>query len=328
MSGLPQTNSGFGGITQALASGMLPSIGSMTGSISNMLGSLGSIGSLKSLPAGVEPPQAEEAVQTAVTTATTIQTEQAAQFTAAAAAKPVAANPALMARLMQKRKQQAGKAARPAAAALAVKKTVEKPSKAKAAAARASAGGADEKKVQVGPWSAEEINQLKKLVEEHGATDWQQVRFFSHFLSLISLTFLTFSLSVLSHFSRFSEGGCDEHGAYGQGRPHALAAGVRAHHRHAARPAEHPGRGDVDRSGPPADDHGDQWPPAAGAHGVARCGVWLEQRAQGRLSGLGGESARSAAQVQEGLCDPTNAKCSGFESTDSCYYRYAFPIIP
>ena len=174
--GLPQASNSLGSISQGF--GMLPSIGSMTGSISGLLSSLGgSIGSLQSLPAGVEPPQVEEAAQTAVTTATTIQT-----VSAVADAKPVVANPAVMARMMQKRKQQAGKAGKGAqpAAALAAKKSVGKPSKAKAKAARASssataaAASADEKKVQVGPWSAAEVNQLKQLVEEQGATDWQQ----------------------------------------------------------------------------------------------------------------------------------------------------------
>jgi hypothetical protein len=179
---LPHTNSGFGGITHGF--GMLPSIGSLTGSITGMLSS---IGSLRSLPAGIElPPEQKEAeaeIRTAVATASTIQTLQPISFSAAA--KPVAAPPALMARLIQKRKQQAGKAgkagARPAAAALTTKKKVTKPSKVKSAAARSSpssaaaaAAAAGEKKAQVGPWSADEITELKRLVEEHGDSDWQQ----------------------------------------------------------------------------------------------------------------------------------------------------------
>jgi hypothetical protein len=195
MNSLPSAGSGFGGITQALQSGLLPSLGSLGG----LLGSIGSIGSIGSLPGGVEPPAASTGASSAsasasstssstaapatatATAAATIQTLQPTSF--APAAGSASAAPAArvnLAKLVQKRKQLASSAkSAKAPEKLAAKKTVGKPQRktakaAAAATAAAAADAADDKKAAVGPWTKEEIEELKRLVEQHGAGQWEQ----------------------------------------------------------------------------------------------------------------------------------------------------------
>ena len=112
------------------------------------------------------------------TAAATIQTLQPTSF--APAAGSASAAPAArvnLAKLVQKRKQLASSAkSAKAPEKLAAKKTVGKPQRktAKAAAAAAAADAADDKKAAVGPWTKEEIEELKRLVEQHGAGQWEQ----------------------------------------------------------------------------------------------------------------------------------------------------------
>ena len=167
MNSLPSAGSGFGGIAQALQSGVLPSIGSLTG-----------LGSMSSLPAGIAAPSPDTASSTTgddSSAPASIQTVQPTSFAPAAGGQNPQASESMKERLAAlKRKRKEIKAEEQRTKdALAPKGAISKadPRKPTRKSKKAAAGG--EKRVPVGPWTKEEDALLKKLVEEHGEGQWE-----------------------------------------------------------------------------------------------------------------------------------------------------------
>jgi len=177
MSSLPSAGSGFGGIAQALQSGMLPSIGSLTGLGS--LSSLTGLGSLSSLPNGVAAPSPDAATEVAGGAApATIQTVQPTSFAAPTVGGPDPQTAESMkerlAALKQKRQEIKAEELR-TKGALAAKGSINKAdtSRRKQTSRQAKKEAASgEKRVPVGPWTKEEDALLRKLVDEHGEGQW------------------------------------------------------------------------------------------------------------------------------------------------------------
>lgn len=177
MSSLPSAGSGFGGIAQALQSGMLPSIGSLTGLGS--LSSLTGLGSMSSLPSGIAPPPVDTSTHSGDVPAT-IQTVQPTSFAPANGSQNSQTSESIkerLAALKQKRKEIKAEEQR-TKSALAPKGAIGKPDasqrkSAKQASRQTKKAASGEKRVPVGPWTKEEDALLKKLVEEHGEGQWE-----------------------------------------------------------------------------------------------------------------------------------------------------------
>lgn len=181
MSNLPSAGSGFGGIAQALQSGMLPSIGSLTGLGS--LSSLTGLGSLSSLPSGLAAPSPDAATVDGGggggAAPATIQTVQPTSFAAPAAGGPDPKTAESMkerlAALKQKRKEIKAEELRTKGALGpkgAISKNVDASRRKQTSRQAKKEVASGEKRVPVGPWTKEEDALLKKLVDEHGEGQW------------------------------------------------------------------------------------------------------------------------------------------------------------
>ena len=161
MNSLPSAGSGlFGGIAQALQSGMLPSMGSLTG-----------LGSLSSLPSGIAAPSPDTTTGDDVGAPATIQTVQPKSFAPAAGGQAPQTSESVkqrLAALKQKRMEMKAEEQR-TKAALAPKGAISK----KQTRQTKNSAAEGDKRVPVGPWTKEEDALLKKLVEEHGEGQWE-----------------------------------------------------------------------------------------------------------------------------------------------------------
>lgn len=160
MNSLPSAGSGlFGGIAQALQSGLLPSISSLTG-----------LGSLSSLPSGIPAPSPDTTTgDDDVGAPATIQTVQPKSFAPAAGGQAPQTSESVkqrLAALKQKRMEMKAEEQR-TKAALAPKGAISKKQ------TRQTKKAEGDKRVPVGPWTKEEDALLKKLVEEHGEGQWE-----------------------------------------------------------------------------------------------------------------------------------------------------------